>query len=245
MDSGAWPATVYRVTKSQRQLSNWAHASVSYGFMEILLSMISEHFNDVLQFGGIIWWISLFEWPSIQKRGKLWHHSFQCHLLSLEHQSCCSSSFLKWNSCKPGCMAPKTGQKLPAFLGLFTAFKYIFHKRQSCWVALVSFGKSPSTELGPPWASPSQDVVQLLTSQFVLADCNVLFLIPATCLIHNARGGPEAPITQLSRTMSSQEGTVHRLLESPPSVFARVKLLSVWGCLYKVFLPQDSWGISL
>ena len=132
MDSGAWPATVYGVTKSQRQLSNWAHASVSYGFMEILLSMISEHFNDVLQFGGIIWWISLFEWPSIQMRGKLWHHSFQCHLLSLEHQSCCSSSFLKWNSCKPGCMAPKTGQKLPAFLGLFTAFKYIFHKRQSC-----------------------------------------------------------------------------------------------------------------
>lgn len=88
-------------------------------------------------------------------------------------------------------------------------------------------------------------IVQLLTSQFVLADCNVLFLIPAACLIHNARGGPEAPITQLSRTMSSQEGTVHRLLESPPSVFARVKLLSVWGCLYKVFLPQDSWGISL
>ena len=85
MDSGAWPATVYGVTKSRTQLRNWAHASVSYGFMEILLFMISEHFNDVLQFGGIIWWISLFEWPSIRMRGKLWHHSFQCHLLSLEH----------------------------------------------------------------------------------------------------------------------------------------------------------------
>ena len=42
--------------------------SVAYGFMEILLSMIPEHFNEVLQFGGILWWISLFEWSSIQMR---------------------------------------------------------------------------------------------------------------------------------------------------------------------------------
>ena len=55
MDSGAWPATVYGVTKSRIQLSTrFRKHSVAYGFMEILLSVIPEHFNEVLQFGGIL-----------------------------------------------------------------------------------------------------------------------------------------------------------------------------------------------
>ena len=57
-------------------------------------------------------------------------------------------------------------------------------------------------------------------------------------LIHDARGGPEAPITQHSRTMSSQEGTVHRLPESPPSVFTSQVAICVGLSLQSVLATR-------
>ena len=65
-----------------------------------------------------------------------------------------------------------------------------------------------------------------------------------TVLIHNTRGGPEAPITHHSRTKSLQEGTMHRLPKSPWSVFARVKLLHNYlcGAVSTNYTWHKTWG---
>lgn len=72
----------------------------------------------------------------------------------------------------------------------------------------------------------------ILSRNAARARCRVLFLTPTLgpgapepVLIHKARGGPEAPITHHSRTLSSQEGTMHKLTKSPGPVITRAELL--------------------
>lgn len=148
---------------------------------------------------------------------------------------------------------PPNRAKLLALLG-FSFFSSVYPiKGKHCWTTSAPTGKRPSVVLDPPVSTCFPGVKQLLTSWFMTARCNVLFLIRALCRQCRSHAYPQNTRWPWGSNYSALKNnvitgrTLHKVTKSPRSVFTRVKLLHSYLCRavsINCTCPKTPGGIS-
>lgn len=145
---------------------------------------------------------------------------------------------------------PLNWAKISTFPGLFMPFWHLFHKRQLLSHHVRAHWEKAFAVVDPPVSVCAQNGKQLLTCWSLLAHCNVLFLLHTSPGVSEPSLSTKLKVALRLQLLTTQEhchpGRNNAPTDKEPWACLHksqvVPQRSRQGCLYKLYLPQDSQG---